>query len=260
MTPVIPQAYDKYRWKASGTTPSVYRRHAAGVERMVDFNHRRLRGQDYMALCVDLSFTVAVPMSEVLRAAREAWTTLRFAVPTIACSTEVNADDEPLLVYRVASDYAAVRAWAERTVACTKATTLADARIEIDQQRPTIPDAHGDQTFIYVVPRGSAKAYGVIMYSSHVPFDGVGYQAIMCRYLMHLARYLTDADLASREHAALRWGDEGENLDPPYCEVVGEVEPLEGPVFESSMETILEDMGAMAVRTVFNGSCCGGLP
>jgi hypothetical protein len=245
--PAIPQQYDKYRWKASESAPPVYRKNGAGVERIVDNNHRYHRGQDYMALGVDLSFADTVPMSDLLRAARDAWVTLRFTVPTIACTTEVNSDDEPLLVYHAAPDRSTVEAWAERTIASTEATTLADARIEIDRRRPTIPDAHGDQTFIYIVPLGSTKEYAVVLYGSHVPFDGVGYQAIMSHYLALVARYLVDAELASRDHFNLQWGKEGENLAVPYFEVVGEAEPLEGPVFESSVSTLMQDMGAMGV-------------
>jgi hypothetical protein len=257
----LPEQYSKYRWQVSATDSSTYRRYGAGVERFADYNHRYQRGEDYIMLGVDISFVNAVPSHTMLRAAQRAWITLRFTVPTVAVTTENTPEDDALLVYHVAPDPAAVEAWAERTVELTEATTLEDARIEIDRRRPVIPDARGDQTFLYIVPRGSATKYALILYGSHVPFDGVGYQAIMTRYLAILARYLADDNIATQEHSALIWGTEHQNLALSYLEVVSENEPLEGPVFDNTLNEMGKRMRMLPVshlldawRTIFS-SC-----
>jgi hypothetical protein len=245
--PALPDQYNKYCWRVSEADASLYWRYSAGVEKFLDYNHRYQRGEDYMMLGVDLALSHAVSSRDVLHAAGQAWATLRFTVPMIAGTTEITPEDDALLVYRVAPNSAAVEAWAERTVKLTKATTLEEARIEVDQLRPVIPDSQGDQTFLYVGPRGSPTDYAIILYGSHVPFDGVGYQTVMSRYLAILARYISDGKHETQDHSALQWGTEAQNLELPSFQVVSDGEPLEGPVFDNTLSQLNENMATLAV-------------
>jgi hypothetical protein len=245
MVDSVPPEYAKYSWRVSDADPSAYARHGMGVDRLLHLF------KDRMFLGVDLSFANPLSRGDLLVAARKAWITLRFQEPVVASSMNTTVDDDLLMVYHLVTDPSTLEAWAERTVELTEASTLADARTKIDQRRPETPDAHNDQTFLHIVPRGSDKEYTIVLYGTHVPYDGAGYQAIMTRYLRHLARYAFDRTLVEKEHAALRWGEEAKNLPPPYFEVVAKSEPLNGPVFNQALASSLQAFGVVAVRRFY---------
>jgi hypothetical protein len=210
-------AYDKYRWRASETAPSIFRRYVVGAERFVDFENRHLQGHGNIILGIEADIGPAISTNAVLSAARAAWMSLRFAVPTIAASAEIDAEDERLLVYRVASSSAEAEEWAVRT----------------------LPDQRGDQTFVYVVPQ-TASRYTFIFYTDHATFDGTGIKGLMSFYLTTLARYLNADGLYHKECNALRWGEEHINLLPPFPHVLADKTHLDGPEHHSTVAHILE--------------------
>jgi hypothetical protein len=232
-------AYDKYRWRASETAPSIFRRYVVGAERFVDFENRHLQGHGNIILGIEADIGPAISTNAVISAARAAWMSLRFAVPTIAASAEIDAEDERLLVYRVASSSAEAEEWAVRTVQLMHAKTWDDAHNQLSQR--TLPDQRGDQTFVYVVSQ-TASRYTFIFYTDHATFDGTGIKGLMSFYLTLLARYLNADGLYHKECSALRWGEEHKNLLPPFPHVLADETHLDGPEHQRTVAHILEGL------------------
>ncbi|KAJ3520564.1 hypothetical protein NM688_g9144 [Phlebia brevispora] len=123
------------------------------------------------------------------------------------------------------------------------ADNLDDLRVEIGK-RP-IPSADGDQTFLYILP-SSETNYGIVFFSSHVPFDGAGTKAIMNVYLEKLTQYIVDPSLAAKEVAA--WGPEADKLLPFITEVLADSEPREGPAYQQTLKSVMDDLSYTTPR------------
>jgi hypothetical protein len=231
--------YDKYRWQSSETNPNIHRRSIVGAEHIVDFQNRYVRGQHNLMMGCDVNIVLSTS-SDVLRAARQAWTALRFAVPTVATLSEVDPAGERLLMYRVAADQEDAAAWAERTVRLLEAATWHDAHEKLSQL--SLPEADsGDQTFIYIVPHNIAH-YTFIVHTDHTSFDGTGIKILMSRFLANFARYVSDDTLAGQELSALQWGQEHANLLPSYTQVMADEKSLFGLEHDETATQILQDI------------------
>lgn len=224
------QNYARYAWRKSDADPAIVVREAAGGERYEDFLNRYVHGAQNLFLGVQLALATPVEHDAFLRAARSAWIALRHAVPSIALTTKQDADDNTLMTYHVANTLAEATAWAEHTVQSVSDHANLDAlRVELGKR--TIPDAHGHQTFLYIIPQSSTE-FGVLLHTHHTPMDGAGTKIVLTRFLAILAKYIGDQELATKDISSLSWGQEADNLLPAYSEVVNADQPLTGPLYE----------------------------
>ncbi|KAJ3556854.1 hypothetical protein NM688_g1794 [Phlebia brevispora] len=158
--------------------------------------------------------------------------------------TEYAATGRPLLTYRVPKSDDEASTWAKRTVNIDTCTdNLDDLRVEIGK-RP-IPSQDGDQTFLYILP-SSDTSYGIVFFSSHVPFDGAGTKAIMNTFLKKLTQYIVDPSLAATE--TVGWGPEADRLIPFITEVLADNEPREGPAYQETLKRVMDDLSYTTPR------------
>jgi hypothetical protein len=238
-----PQDYAKYKWlSTSDGNTKICRRYAAGSEKLCNFLHHNLDGQNYINFAFETSLTAPMDASNVLRAARQAWAVLRFTIPLLASSTGLDRDGDTYLTCRAATDLDEVRGWVESVVAIQNATDgQLDTAVAEIWKNFAIPDETSPQTHLFVVPL-SANDYGFLLRTSHVPFDGIGCLAVMDKFFGLFVKFLPDAARGERELASLNWGEELANLLPAYPEIVAPSEPLSGPDYTATIEPVLIGM------------------
>lgn len=238
----------RYIWRSSLDDPAYHFREAWGTEAIHDIWNRYNHAEQNLFLGVNITLATPTAISEVLERARDAWVALRFSTPIIAAHTEHDKTDNTFITYRDAADAADAHAWARRTVRFHETPKdLDDLRFVVGQK--PIPEENGDQTFIYFISH-SDTSYGVLMHTSHVPFDGAGTKIIMNRFLNMLARYLADPSLAASEKFS--WGMEAANLTPAARQVLGPNESPEGSEYSATLTAIMTDWAtAMPVRFSF---------
>jgi hypothetical protein len=178
--------YNKYRWQASKTAPSIFHCYVVGAECFVDFKNRHLQGHSNIILGIKADIGPAISTNVVLSAACTAWMSLCFAVPTVAALAEIDDEDKRLLVYQVASSSPEAEEWAMHTVHPLHAKMWDNAHSQLSQR--TLPDQQGNQTFVYVVPQ-TASRYTFIFYTNHATFDGTGIKGLMSFYCTFLTNY-----------------------------------------------------------------------
>ncbi|KAJ7123113.1 hypothetical protein C8R44DRAFT_735704 [Mycena epipterygia] len=151
----------------------------------------------------------------VVAAARDAWVFLRYQIPIIATSINVDENDVPMLKYRV-PDATQVGEWADRTLRVhrqTSAMNLNQLREELGGQK--VPDAEGDQTWMHLIVQNSPSAdsllvqLGFIFHTHHAITDGNGCKIITNQFLAEFAKRLGGA-----QNGSLQWGKEVGNLTP----------------------------------------------
>ncbi|KZV87145.1 hypothetical protein EXIGLDRAFT_724036 [Exidia glandulosa HHB12029] len=236
------QDFAPYLWRQSDAEPGVFVRRGAGGEAFEDFCNRAIYGEQNLFLGVHLKLAKPVDAAVLLRAFRSAWISLRFVIPTLALETKQDAADNTLLVYKVAKDLADVTLWAERTAQLVETSTDLD-EIRANACTRTLPDAAGDQTFIYLVPQASTTEYGVLLQTHHTPFDGGATKIVMTRFLEILSTYIDNEALAQKHVSSLSWGKETDNLLPAYTKVVASTEPLSGPAYDQTLGAIMGGFG-----------------
>lgn len=238
----------RYIWHSSPHDDTYYVREAWGSEVIEDIWNRYNHAEQNLFLGVNITLSKPVTTSELLERARDAWMAVRFSTPIIAAHTEQDKADNTLITYRLATDAADAQAWARRTIRFHEIhKDLDELRFEIGQ-KPT-PEENGDQTFIYFVSR-SDTSYGVLMHTSHVPFDGAGTKIIMNRFLNKLAQYIAEPSLTTTEKFA--WGTEAVKLPPAAGQILGQNEAAEGSDYAATLTAIMTDLGAaMPVRCLF---------
>lgn len=238
----------RYVWRESPEDRAYYTRAGWGPEMVADVWNRYNHAEQNLFLGVYITLSTPTAVSEVLERARDAWVAVRFSTPTIAAHTEQDKADNTLLTYRVAAGAADAQAWARRTIRFHEThKDLDELRFEVGQRR--IPEENGDQTFLYLISR-SDTSYGVLMHTTHVPFDAGGTKIIMNRFLNKFAQYLADPSLVATEKFA--WGTEAVNLTPAAGQILGPNEVADGSVYEATLTAILTDwVTAMPVRCPF---------
>lgn len=238
-TSTQPFDHTRYDWHVSTEDPTCHRRETKGGEIFEDIWHQHYHGQQILFLGAGLTITanIEIDAGQLLDRARDAWVALRFSVPTIAARTEYNDEGTAHITYCVASQSIA-REWARRTVHIHDFDdTLDELRYNLSQE--AVPDLNGDQTFIHIVPR-SNKSFGLLLRTSHVPFDGSGCKILLAMYLKNLAACLADVTFLAKQ--AFDWGQEYTNLLPPTTRVLGPGEKLSGTRYQSTMNNIMADV------------------
>lgn len=241
-----PIDYSRFDWKQSKPDdPSYYSREALGGEPLHDFDNRYQSGEQNLFLAAQVTFTNPIPSSELISHVRTAWETLRFEIPTLAATTEQDANDDTFICYRVARSFDEVKAWSDRTVRLRgrDAKDLDGLRYQLSQHK--IPEPNGDQTFIYVQPQ-TETACGFLLHSHHTPFDGSAVQIILNDLIGRVCKLIAGTSSTSPE--SLAWGTENKNLPPPTCAILSPTEAKDGPLFDQTAMQYIDGLGCFAVR------------
>ncbi|EIW75253.1 hypothetical protein CONPUDRAFT_77494 [Coniophora puteana RWD-64-598 SS2] len=259
-TPASGFDYSRFSWRQPcPDAPGYFEREAFAAEMILDTWHRFAHGEQTLFLGVDLSLPSSpshtLSAAEFIDAVRSAWSALRFDVPTVASHTSYTCDTvHPLVTYQSAASASDVATWAKRTVrgrgdirGLETVRTLDELRYEVAKR--TIPEITGDQTFIYVLDKPSSPSqggkdrsaeYGLLLHTSHVPFDGAGTKILMTLLLRHLAAVL-DGRCDPEAWRSLAWGEEGANLLPSVPDSLGPTEEKSGPVYEETLKETMKD-------------------
>ena len=240
---LLPLDLSRYEWKPSvGADSLCYRRHAAGGEHFTDFTQRSLGGEQLMFFGGNTTLRSPLPLTDFVDRLRDAWVALRYTTPTIALHTERDDIGNPLMTYRVESDVAKIKEWATRTVCIENGVRDLD-ELCYNLSLKILPDKLGDQTMLYVCHITDLQ-YGLLIHTSHVPFDGVGLRIVFNRLLTSLATCLGGTPLAD-----MKWGSEVANLTPAMPFIT--TEPHEGPEYIRTLTTTMEDVhAAMSVSRI----------
>lgn len=256
----IPVDFSRYVWRArtspsfstdvdtnASPGPAYYTREARGGELFEDVCNRFANGDQTLFLGLQLRLASPLPTSVFMQHVKDAWAALRWAVPNLAVRTE-HEEGRTLLAYRASADAEEVRKWAERTVRLRelekegKEKALDELRWELGTH--FIPEASGDQVFLYIVPYSETE-FGLLLHTSHSVMDGAGTKVLLTLFLRELAGQLHfTPTCAKKKLEEFAWGKEGENLVKCATEVAGDLEPLDGPAYESTLKTVLGDMGS----------------
>jgi len=244
--------WSKYAWKPSFGDSPCYQREAAGGELFSDFIQRTVAGQQIIFFGGNTTLRSPLSPTEFVDRLRDAWITLRYTTPIIALRTEHDSTGNTLMTYRVESDTTKVKEWAARTVCIAKDVQDLD-ELRYNLSRKSLPDAFGDQTFVFVCHITDSQ-YGLLIHTSHVPFDGFGIRIVFNRLLSNLATFIGGASLAD-----IKWGSEVINLPPALPSVT--TEPLEGPEYIRTVSSVVENLRtAMPVsRMPFKSKVCGNI-
>ncbi|KAJ7638213.1 hypothetical protein FB45DRAFT_902275 [Roridomyces roridus] len=224
---------DKFKW--SSTDARTFSRPLGGSELVQDLYNRFEKGNQALFFAAYLDFAEPQAVSTVLAAARAAWLSLRYQIPIVATSIQVDDSSTPRLEYRV-GDAAQVNKWADRTlvVNCRPVLDLNRFREELGAQM--VPSVSGDQTWMHIVMTPASLSssrvsqLGFILHTHHAPIDGMGSRIVVNRYLTEFAKSLGD----DGKEPALQWGGEVENLTPAVFNVLAPSEPV--PIPSSSAE------------------------
>ncbi|KAJ7711004.1 hypothetical protein B0H16DRAFT_1820332 [Mycena metata] len=204
-------------WAPSADDPTYYTRRGWAFGTIEDVFNCQKHGEHTMFLGANISAARPIVSKSLLEHARNSWVSLR------------------------AAD---AQAWAERTLLLheEKVKTLDDLRYELGEK--LLPDANGDQTFLHLVVH-SDTSFGVLLHTSHVPFDGTSAKIITTRFLKTLALLL---DVGSPADLNLKWGDEHANMTPAAGRVLGPNEVVEGAGYGETLNSVMMGFATVMMR------------
>ncbi|KAL5492789.1 hypothetical protein ACEPAI_4237 [Sanghuangporus weigelae] len=258
--------FSRYKWRRDDKVLDRFKREIGGGELFDDIFNFHKQGEQNLFLGTYMQIYQPYQIldtSNFIDLLRKAWISLRWDVPTVASQIlHEPRDGSPmpvsLLVYTLASDRTDVEAWAMETVILKEGFKDLDT-LRYDIVKGVIPDRDlVPQTFLYCLPI-SPTSFGLLLYTSHVPFDGTGVKVLMSRFLEHLSRYISDSPYEASEIARHKWGEENVNLLPISSEVLrgrepaefdgdGNLikpeipeEPREGPKYTETLDQVLAD-------------------
>ncbi|KAJ7726947.1 hypothetical protein B0H16DRAFT_1735443 [Mycena metata] len=203
-----------YDWAPSPHDPSYYTRRGWAFETLNDIANRQKHGQTTMFFGANISAQRPFGTDSLL---------------------EHDTEDNTLLTYCTASSAADAQAWARRTLLFDgEYKTLDDLRKKIGGK--VLPDVNGDETFLHLIVR-SDTSFGVLLYTSHVTFDGAAVKIVTTRFLKKLALLLDGGS----PDLNLKWGDKYTNLTPAAGRVLGPNEVVEGAQHNATLNSVMMD-------------------
>ncbi|KAJ6465895.1 hypothetical protein C8R47DRAFT_1154402 [Mycena vitilis] len=228
---LVPYDLEKLKWQDVSTIDGslCFARPLAGSELVQEVWNRFEKGNQTMFLAVYLDLASPQSESDIVAAARAAWTSLRHQIPIIATAIELESD-VPMLKYRVPSSDQ-VAEWANRTLIVHHRPALDLNHLREQRGTDPVPSEKGDQTWMHLV-LGSldgstlpVSRIGFMLHTHHGIADGNGSKIITDRFLADFG-----TRLATRETApALKWGSEVDNLTPAMFLVLKPSESLPIP-------------------------------
>lgn len=245
--------YSRFVWREDPHCRGRYLREIAGDELYSDVTSRANRGEH--DLFCGLYFSVKEPYSfsspnELLTKVREAWILTRWRLPIVATemlrvpkgdSKSISSSyPTPYLVYQAVPSQKMVDDWAKTTcILDERFKTLDDLRFAVGQGIMAKEDLTPN-TLLYLAPF-TKTSFGILIRTSHIPFDGTGVKVTGSLLSQNLATILASADhYATQLDQVVRWGSEHDNLEPCISEILQD--PREGPVFESNLNEVLNDL------------------
>lgn len=219
-----------YSWNFD-TNSGRFKRLLGGGELIEDVWNFYKHGEQNLFIGVYVNSTKSLDAATLLNAARKAWISTRWDIPSIATQIlheprEGSPMPSTSLVYTPAKSLDEVRVWADETVVLKEgAHNLDDLRAEVGAGTLPTKDLM-DQTYLYVAPV-SATTFGLLLRTTHVPFDGTGLKVLATAVLEHLSKYVSSSKYEASEHARLKWGSEGDNLLPVANDLTRGHEPAE---------------------------------
>lgn len=226
--------FSRYVWRQDEKVPTRIIREVGGGELFVDILGLLKNGGLNVHLGLHTTISQPTEATEFLRLLKKAWISLRWDVPTIASRAiheprEGAALPAAYLTYDVPQSVPEVESWADETVIFKEGyQDLNVLRFDVGQGCIPTKDLE-TQTFLYAVQFSNTE-YGLLIRSSHVPFDGTGVKVLGTKLLDHLARYISDPSYASYESSRMQWGSgsENKNLLPIASEILKSLE-VDGP-------------------------------
>ncbi|KAJ8514919.1 hypothetical protein ONZ45_g7613 [Pleurotus djamor] len=203
-----------------------FARMLGGGEVMQDAWNRFHKGEGTLFFGVYVDVLVSISEAKFEQAACDAWSWLRFQVPTIASTVDPTDDGMSRLVYKLGTD-ASVAEWASRTFTIVKRPRIDIDAFRVEVGRKPIPSSEGDQTFGYLLmgtdcPSDPINKFGFLLHTHHAPYDGAGLKIIVNMYLTQLVKNL--ALLAtSPSPLLLPWGSEEPSFAHPYYGTLGAI-------------------------------------
>ncbi|TDL18054.1 hypothetical protein BD410DRAFT_513360 [Rickenella mellea] len=253
--------YERYEWRRDKTHNSRFRRQPVGGELLTAVFNSTKNGYGNLFIGVYTSLMAPISTVDLLRHVRRAWISLRWDVPTIAAQIfheqiDGRSSPSPWITYDVAQSAKEVESWAEETVKLRENVSELDTlRYEIgDSVLP--PKDLVPQTFLYLVPF-TPTTFGILLHTSHVPFDSAALKILMTKVFEHLSLYILDKGYSDKQAAKLHWGEEHRNIlpavtqilrkhEPAKLDVNGEMvvpelpeEPRDGPAYAETLENAM---------------------
>ncbi|KAF8153966.1 hypothetical protein B0H34DRAFT_799882 [Crassisporium funariophilum] len=222
--------FNRYVWRIDDKVPNRYIREAGGGEVIEDIWYLTKHGEQNLFLGVYLTISTPLEPSQFHEHAKSTWKSLRWEVPTIAASTSHTWHEgkapTSFIVYDVATSTEDVDGWVGETLELREnyaTRTLDDLRYDVGQE--PIPAKDFDrQTFLYLVPYSKTK-FGLLLRTSHTPFDGSGVKILMTKLLTHLTKYIAEPTYPALQSNQMKWGAEGTRLLPIVTEILRKREP-----------------------------------
>ncbi|KAF8636088.1 hypothetical protein AX17_003793 [Amanita inopinata Kibby_2008] len=220
--------FDRYKWREDEKTPGHFKREAGGGELFEDVVNLTKAGEQVLFVGVYASLVTSINTADLVAAVHNAWISLRWEVPTVAAQTAHEPSGKPLptcfVTYDVARSFEDVKKWADSTVILREdKPNLDDLRYEIGQD-PTPAADFVPQTFVYVVPY-SPTAFGVLLRTAHITFDGAGTKVLLTKLFTHLSNYISKPSYRAEQEKIMQWGSESSRLLPFVTEVLRQYEP-----------------------------------
>lgn len=223
--------FTRYVWRKDDAVPTRLKREIGGGELIEDVWNFFKDGEQNLHLELYTSIAQPLETSKFLDLLKKAWVSLRWDIPTVAAQIlheprEGSPMPAALLAYDLPASASAVESWAGETIILKEGYKDLDAlRYEVGQGIIPTKDLE-PQTFIYVL-HFSDTEYGLLLRTSHVPFDGAGLKMVGTKLLEHLSHYISDSAYASKEAARMKWGSETDRLLPIASEILRKHEPAE---------------------------------
>lgn len=247
--------YGRFVWREDSQCRGRYLREAAADELFNDVISRVNQGEHdlFCGLYFNIngSYQPATP-NELLTKLREAWILTRWQLPIVATemlrvpkTESANAAPShptPYIVYHVGSSQKAVDDWAKMTCLLDERyKSLDDLRFAVGQDIMA-EENFTPNTLIYLT-LFTSMSFGILIRTSHIPFDGTGVKVTGSLLSHNLATVLGDpGHYTTQLDQVVRWGTEHENLEPCISEILQE--PRDGSIFETNLNQVLNDLGS----------------
>lgn len=236
-----PFDYSGIAWRKDPTDPNLFFRDGAGSEIFIELSQMLNRGDQNVFLGLTLSPTNSAAFADeakVVDCARKSWLQIRSDIPIVAMRSRLLENLDVIVTYRVPPSDKEAQDWADQTFQVRKDVDSPEDLRYILGRVPIIPDEHGNQTFLYLIP--GEKEFHFLIHAHHTPFDAGGQQTIMNRFLALLAKGIT-----GEEFGPINWGDEVDRLTPTPWEVIKDPSTLQGPEFSKILGEVMTDLSQL---------------
>lgn len=255
---------NRFKWREDDQVSGRFIREPVGGELIENVWNMIHHGEQNLFLGIYAAVSKPHSPHDFTALACEAWKSLRYETPIIALKVlHVSEPGKPLprpyMVYDVANSSMEVDDWAKETVILEEGhKDLDDLRHAVGQD-PLPPKDLVFQTYLYILPF-STTSFGLLIRTSHVPFDGPGLKIVGTKLLTHLANYISDPKYRETQCAQMKWGSESSNLLPGVLDIIQSYKPSvkddkgnivrpevqgevrDGPIFDKTFNEVMQGL------------------